>query len=386
MCSSISEVVKLTQDLVKIPSVNPDEKNISSTIYDWFVNEGIEVEQVEVIDGRKNVIARLKGTGEKPSLLLLSHMDTVPVGNEDDWTYDCFSGKIVGNKMYGRGSADMKSGAAITMTALKRCKENNIPLKGDLIVAVVIDEEDVDYLGAQSLVKTGIATSDTYILCTEPTGLELHDAQKGTVWYEINFLGKNAHGGNPQFGIDSIKGMSIFLTKLNVYISSLPYDQKNIGKASVCMGKIKGGVKINMVPDHCHCEIDIRIPKPLTSREIDDTVKQLIYETVEEVKGLRWEIKRISPDRDPVEADSSSQFYKSLLKSYKEATGKDIIISGFSAYTDAGVIATMTGNPHCIIFGPGKLENAHKVDEYVDIEEIDLGEKVLVKLAELLLS
>ena len=386
MSSNISEVVKLTQDLVKIPSVNPDEKNISDFIYKWFVKEGIDVEQVDVIDGRKNVIARIKGTGEEKPLLLLSHMDTVPVGNEKDWSYGCFSGEIAGNKMYGRGSADMKSGAAITMTALKKIKKSNIRLKGDLIAAVVIDEEAVDYLGAQSLVKTGVVSSDTFILCTEPTGLELHDAQKGTVWYEIDLFGKNAHGGNPQFGIDTIKGMSVFLTKLNDYISSLPYEQKNIGKASVCMGKIKGGVKINMVPDHCHSEIDIRIPKPLTSKEIDEKIKEFLNETVNEIKGLKWEMNRISPDRDPVEADSSSVFYKSLQKSYKELTGGEITVSGFSAYTDAGVIATMTGNPNCIIFGPGKLENAHKVDEYVDLEEIDLGEQVLVKLAELLLG
>ena len=386
MCSNISEVVKLTRDLVKIPSVNPDEKKISDFIYNWFVEEGIDVEQVEVLEGRKNVIACLRGNGESPALLLLSHMDTVPVGNEADWSYGCYSGEVTGDRMYGRGSADMKSGAAITMTAIKKIKEMGLKLKGDLIVAVVIDEEAVDYLGAQSLVETGIATSEAYILCTEPTGLELHGAQKGTVWYEIDFFGKNAHGGNPQFGIDSVKGMSIFLNKVNNYISSLPYEQLNIGKASVCMGKIKGGVKINMVPDSCHCEIDIRIPKPLTSKIIDETLTNLIEETEQEIPGLRWKIKRISPDRDPVEADSSSVFYQKLLASYKSEAGEDMTVSGFSAYTDAGVIATMTKNPNCIIFGPGKLENAHKVDEYVDLAEIDLGERVLVKLAELLLG
>lgn len=381
-----SESIELTKKLVQIPSVNPNEQKISDYIYNWFENEGIPVEQQQVLPNRSNVIVRIKGKGKGNPLMLLSHMDTVPIGNEEDWKEEPFSGIIKEGKLFGRGSADMKSGVAITMVAAKTIYNSKIKLNSDLIVAIVVDEEAIDYLGAQSLVDNNLVDENTYILCTEPTGLELHGAQKGTVWYELETFGKNAHGGNPQYGIDSVKGMSIFLNKLNDYINSSPYSQQFIGKASLCVGKISGGVKINMVPDYCKAEIDIRIPKPLTSKIVDEAIESLFNKTEIEVPGLKWKIKRICPDRDPVEADSKSSFYNSLVTSYNQVVGEEITISAFSAYTDAGVIATMTGNPNCIIFGPGKLENAHKIDEYVSVEEIANGEKVLIALVKNLLG
>jgi len=374
------EVIELTQRLVQIPSENPpgNEKEISKFIYNWFKENKIEAEMMEVLPDRSNVIARIKGESNKNPLLVLAHMDTVPAG--EGWKNDAFSGKIVEGKLYGRGSADMKSGLAVAMMAIKKIKNSGEKLQGDLIVAAVVDEEAIDYLGAQSLVKNNIADKNTLIVCTEATGLNLCKVQKGTVWYKAETFGKNAHGGNPQYGADAIHAMCIFLTNLKEHISKLPYDQEHIGKSTITIGKMKGGLKVNIVPDYCMAELDLRIPAPLDTLQADIILKNIMEQATSLVIGVTGKVTRFGPERDPIEAQDKSVIVQNLKSAYKEAIGEEIEVKGFAAYTDAGIIATMTKNNNCIIFGPGKLSNTHLVDEFVEIKEIEDAEKVLVGL------
>ncbi len=380
MDSKNSEIVELTQKLVQIPSENPlgNEKAISKFIYDWFKENKIEAEMMEVLPDRPNVIARIKGENNKNPLLLLAHTDTVPAG--EGWKNGAFSGKIIDGKLFGRGSADMKSGLAATMMAIKKVKESGKKLQGDLIVAAVVDEEAIDYLGAQSLVKNNIVDKNTLIVCTEPTGLDLCKAQKGTIWYKVETFGKNAHGGNPQFGADAVHAMSIFLKDIKDYVNQLSYYQEHIGKATITIGKIKGGLKVNIVPDYCMAELDLRIPAPLDTSQTDKILSDVMKKSASQVEGATGKVTRFGPERDPVEAQDKSVIVQNLKSAYKEVMGREVKVKGFSAYTDAGIIATMTKNNNCIIFGPGKLSNAHSVDEFVEIKEIEDAEKVLVSL------
>lgn len=380
MDSKNKEIVKLTQKLVQIPSENPlgNEKEISKFIYSWFKKNKIEAEMMEVLPDRPNVIARIKGGNNKNSLLLLAHTDTVPAGK--GWKNNAFSGRIIDGKLYGRGSADMKSGLAAAMMAIKKIKESGEKLQGDLIVAAVVDEEAIDYLGAQSLVKNNIVDKNTFIVCIEPTGLDLCKAQKGTVWYKAETFGKNAHGGNPQFGADAVHAMSIFLKNIKDCVNQLPYYQEHIGKATITIGKIKGGLKVNIVPDYCLAELDLRIPTPLDTFKADRMLDDIMKKSASQVEGVTGKVTRFGAERDPVEAQDKSVIVQGLKSAYKEIMGEEVKIKGFTAYTDAGIIATMTKNNNCIIFGPGKLCNTHSVDEFVEIKEIENAEKVLVSL------
>ena len=259
-----SEAVKLTQELIKIPSENPvgTEEAIGEFIYKWLNKLNVEVKKEEVEPGRFNIVAKLPGEVSHPNLVYIAHMDTVPIG--EGWTHEPFSAEIIDGKLYGRGSADMKGGVAAAMVAFKRIVLSKKKLKNDFIFIASVDEEGFEMKGALAAIKNGWVNRDSYVIATEPSGLTVMTAHKGPVWYEIITHGKASHAGNPQFGIDAIHAMAETLTALKQIVYELPYEDNLLGKPTVTIGKIYGGGKTNIVPAECKAEIDLRLIVPMT--------------------------------------------------------------------------------------------------------------------------
>ncbi|MCX6644490.1 MAG: M20/M25/M40 family metallo-hydrolase, partial [Candidatus Bathyarchaeota archaeon] len=136
------EITHFLSDLIRINTTNPpgNETQAANYIAQYLAKEGFKTEIIEPAPGRGNVITRLKGTGEKPSLLLLSHLDVV-AANPNEWTIDPFGGIIKDDYVYGRGAIDMKSMTAIEVLVMKLLKKNNAKLKGDVVLAATADEE-----------------------------------------------------------------------------------------------------------------------------------------------------------------------------------------------------------------------------------------------------
>src|SRR5690606_21579479 len=147
---------------------------------------------------RANVMAVLKGTGEKPALVFNGHLDVVPVG-DTPWTYDPFGAVNVGGRLYGRGTSVMKGGLVAMVMAVEALKKAGATLKGDLIISGVADEE-TGALGAKAWVQAGGLQGVGAIVIGEPTNLEVYIAEKGAFWLEITTYGKTAHGSMPDLG------------------------------------------------------------------------------------------------------------------------------------------------------------------------------------------
>ena len=135
------EITQLLIDLIRIDTTNPpgNETRAATYIAQYLINEGFKTEIIESAPGRGSIITRLKGTGEKPSLLLLSHLDVV-AANPNEWTVDPFAAVVKDGYVYGRGAYDMKSMTAIEVMVIKLLKKNNVKLKGHIVLAATADE------------------------------------------------------------------------------------------------------------------------------------------------------------------------------------------------------------------------------------------------------
>ncbi len=375
-------VIELTQSLVRIPSENPtgSEAKIGEFVADWMRRlPGVEVISYEVRPGRPNVIGLLPGQTRRPGLAYLGHMDTVPRG--EGWVHGPFDGVIEDGKLYGRGSADMKGGLAAIMVALQNLATSGQRPRKDLLVCATMDEEGTDMLGAVDLVKRGHIDRDTIIVATEPTGLKLLTAHKGVIWYEIITRGKNAHAGNPQHGVDAIHGMAKVLAALKDRVAALPHAHASLGWPSVTYGKIEGGEKTNVVPDRCRVEVDMRLVPPMTIAASAELVRQVADEVMAGFPGLKVEFRQFNIDRPPVETDPKSPVIDGFKSAIAAVTGAKAEVDGFPAYTDAAIIAAITGNPHSALYGPGRLEQAHTIDEFVATAELETAAAVLTEAA-----
>jgi succinyl-diaminopimelate desuccinylase len=380
MTKSPGAAVELTRDLVRIPSENPPatEQRVAEFVAAWLRRiPGVDVEVYEVRPGRPNVIGRLRADSGAPALAILAHMDTVPVG--DGWTKDPFGGVIENGRLYGRGACDMKAGLAAAMLALERAAASTSKRSRDLLVCATVDEEGSHMLGGVDLVSRGIVDRDTYIVATEPTNLEIIVAHKGLVWLEVEAVGKLAHAGNPQFGVDAVRAAAEFITEFHARIAALSHEHGRLGRPTATFSGVQGGIKTNVVPDRARLEIDVRLPPPMTIADVHRIAGQAAEIAERKVPGARVSCRQLNNERPPVEADERSELVGALRRAVERITGRAAVLSGFPAYTDASVIQACTGNRHGLVFGPGALAQAHTVDEYVSLDQVEACAAILVE-------
>lgn len=389
--SARDEVVKLTQELIKIKSVNPpgDELLAAELLAERLNKYGIEAEVIEVGKNRANVVAILKGKEERPALLFNGHLDVVPVGDLSAWKIDPFSGEIFDGKIWGRGATDMKSGIAAMSVAAgllaSRCK-----LKGDLYITAFAGEE-TDSIGARHYVEHNNLEGIGSIIVTEPTGLDVVIAEKGTLWLELETFGKSAHGSQPNVGVNAIEHMMLLLQEVKNAWERIPYSiDPYLSQPTINIATINGGVKTNVVPDKCIATIDFRF-LPSQSREaILEKIRETIERLRKEVKDFKAEM-RIINERQPVVTDENEEIVKVAKELGPSVVGRELGIYGVSFYTDAAIFAAKRKIP-TIILGPGEYDFeknaslAHQPNEYVRIENLEKAVMLYFEIAKRMLT
>lgn len=375
------DAVELTAKLVNIESTNPGvyEKNMGDFVEDYLKAAGVMVKRSVVSGDRTNVCGVLKGKKAHPALVFICHMDTVVKGA--GWTREAFKATIEEERMYGRGSCDMKSGFAcalssFAMAAIKVKEENIIP-EHDLVFIGTSDEEG-DMTGVEKVIEDKWVTKDDYILDGEPTDGMIQMAHKGRTWFELESKGITAHASMPDKGADAIAGISEMISYIRKEMKKCP-EHKELGKSTVTFGMINGGYSPYVVPDDAKVTIDMRLVPPMNTTRAKDIIKAAVDHAEKEVPGIKGSYK-ITGDRPPVERHEDSLLMEKLKESVEESTGKEAVVSAFTGYTDTAVIAGMTGNKNCMSYGPGMLRLAHKPDEYVEIKDIKRCQNVYERL------
>jgi acetylornithine deacetylase/succinyl-diaminopimelate desuccinylase-like protein len=329
------EITRFLSDLIRINTTNPpgNETKAANFIAQYLAKDGFKSEIIESSLGRGSIITRLKGSGEKPSLLLLSHLDVV-AANPAEWSVPPFDGTVKEGYVYGRGAYDMKGMTAVEVLTLKLLKKNNVPLKGDVVLAATADEEKGGEEGAGYLLRDHKEKIWCPYVLNEGGGLAipqkkgnvypLQTAEKGILWFKIKAKGTPGHGSTPNTADNAIVRMNKVITKLGeykpetLYVPTLreflgevakinpelePHFSKLLSnpaqseqilddlaktdkalaeeirprtKTTITPTIIHGGVKENIIPSECEAVFDCRVLPGQSVEETLATIKNLV--------------------------------------------------------------------------------------------------------------
>lgn len=366
------DAVQLTKEMVKIKSysfMENQEEEISKYILDFFTENGITPYRTEIVPGRYNTFAILKGEDSEnnPSLLLTGHMDTVPAYDFKE----AFTAREDADYLYGRGSCDMKGALAAMMCAMVNIKESGTKLKGDLIFCGVADEEEAG-IGTESLIKTG--PEATYAVIGEPTKLEIALGHKGLEWIEISFKGKKVHGGAQKDGVNAIMMAGRFLHKLET--EYLPKLEKRthpvLGTATLNIGTITGGDQPSTVADKCSIRLDRRCLTDETIAQVYEELQAICDELHEEDPKFEAEIRDVFNGETMPHIPFCTDENSPLVKAAENALGREgmtPVLTCFPAWSDAGFMNALTKS-ECIVLGPGDLSVAHSIHEKISKRQL----------------
>jgi succinyl-diaminopimelate desuccinylase len=374
----VEQTVEDTVALVRIDSQNPGalEASCGAWVEQRLRAAQVPVTSAPVTGSRTNVVGSVRG-GDAPRLVLLAHMDTVPVG--EGWTVEPLGGTVRDGRIYGRGSADMKAGLAVALNLLETLAQGPPP-PGDVVLCATVDEEGPEMAGAHALVQDAFVREGDQVLALEPTGLRLRIAQVGLRWVELVAHGRMAHAGRAHLGVDANRFVARIVELVGERVAALPHEDELLGRPLFTCGTVSGGVAVNVVPSLCRARFDLRFVPPLTSEAIVALVREAAEEALEAYPGSSYELHPLGPARPPVRAAEDAPVVERLRAAYEEITGNPLAsggADGHEAYTDASMISALTGSTSCTVFGPGSSDVAHTADEYVEIDEIEIASRVL---------
>jgi len=368
-----NEIIKLAQDLVRVPSFSSDAKGlsaISQIISEEMKKIGFSVELIEVEKGLTNVIGKFRGSATAPWILFNGHTDVVPVPRDEDWIVRPFSAEIKDGRIYGRGACDMKGGLAAMLAAPKIVFSLLPEYKGNIILTATVDEEIGGFKGMKYVVEQGIK-ADMGIVC-EPTELKIVNVCKGLLWLRLRTKGKSAHGAMPEQGINAIYKMSKILNALENYnFKQTPLEV--LGKPTMNVGSIGGGTKLNIVPDSCEAEIDIRYLPNQNHLQIIDDLEKVVSELREKDPQIEAVIEMIRY-RSPVEISKEEKVIKIIMGAVKKILGKYPEFRGMVTAADSEYLVN-AGIPS-VMFGPGSEQLAHSSNEWIAIDDILTAVKI----------
>ncbi len=367
-------VLELLQRLIRIPSVNPslasDEKAgageaaVADYARGWLAERGIDAWLEEVAPGRPNVVARV-GDGTGPTLVLCAHMDTV---SADGMSIPPFEPRVNGNRVYGRGSYDMKGGAASVMAAAAALGDDGVA--GRVMVALVVDEEYAS-IGADDFVKRHEADG---CIITEPTEGRLILSHKGFVWAEIITTGQAAHGSRWDLGVSAIGKMGQIVAELERFDQEQLRERTHpqVGPASIHCSVIEGGVGISTYAPECRLRVERRTLPGETPEQVADELQRVVRESGEDAEV------RCFFDRPPLVCDPDTRVARCARDAAREVVGQSPVETGVAYWTDAAIFAA-AGIP-TLNYGPGG-DGAHGAVEWVDLDSVVSCARVLTEAA-----
>jgi acetylornithine deacetylase len=361
----MKELEQLLSNLVATDSVNPDlvagapgESKIAGFIAQWLETAGVEVQLIESIPGRSNVMGIAHGTGGGKTLLLNGHMDTVGMGGMQD----PLAPVIKNGRLFGRGAYDMKGGLAACMTAMAAVKKER--LRGDVVFTAVVDEEYASQ-GTQQLAKRFRADG---AIVAEFTELQLITAHRGFAWFEVETRGQAAHGSRPDLGIDAIVKMGkvlVELEKLDLTLRSKP-SHPLLGSGSIHASLIHGGNELSTYPDRCILSIERRTLPGETTVQIEREMQAIIDTIQKSDTSFRAVVLR-GLERASLETSEEAGIVKAVQAAAGKVMKRPLPIAGVQFWTDAALLSA-AGIPS-VLLGPSG-SGAHADEEWVDLASV----------------
>lgn len=362
------DAVRWTQELVKIPSENPPGSELACAQYcaELLTALGMEVHLDPFAPGRANVVA-YAGNRDELGIVLNGHIDTVPAN--EGWHTPPFSAAIHDGCIWGRGSADMKSGCAAMMAAAKYILQSGIPYRRGLALTFVSDEECRN-AGAERMLQTVSLSADACIVC-EPTQLQIHYGNRGFTSFYIRTHGKSCHGCEPGNGENAIYKMAGVLTKLEKFAHKLESrTNPQLGKVTLSTGVIRGGLSLNMVPDLCEIEVESRVFPGMDAESMRKELQEELGDAAEVVVRSNLLASLVAED---------SEIVQNAACCIAQTLGRKAVVDKFPACSEASYFSVKYGIP-TILLGPGDIGCAHKPNEFVPVSEVKQAVEIYTRM------
>jgi acetylornithine deacetylase/succinyl-diaminopimelate desuccinylase-like protein len=237
--------------------------------------------------------------------------------------------------------------------------------------------------GAHALVHEGLIEPTDSVLALEPTGTRLRIAQVGLRWLEVTVTGRQCHAGRAHLGIDANHVMARVIEQIKNTIGALGIEDPVLGPPRVTCGTLTGGVATNVVPGSATATFDVRLVPPLSPDDITAIVERAVAAAVAGFDGAGYAVTPLGPSRPSVRASEQARLVTGLRAAFEHVTGNALASGGddgHEAYTDASMIAALTGSDRCTVFGPGSSDVAHTVDEYVPLDDLSVVGATLAQL------
>lgn len=371
-----SYTLRLSEEMIAIPSVTSDEEALALYIRDKLESYGMETELNHVADGRPNVHGVMKGSKPGKRLDYNAHTDTVPAG--DDWLTDPFKATIKEDKLYGRGACDMKTGIACSLNMLKAVADSGVDFKGELSFSGVVDQEATD-IGAWAMMKQekwrsldGIVL--TYSYCgdeTKPIPLGL----TGKLLYNVNVKGKAAHGFRPHLGINAVEDAAKIIANLDKLEQK---EHPDFGKGTVCTLKTEGGYKKYsvVVPESARFEVNrLIVPGESLQYALDDMGR--LVKSLDLKSEVDIDVK--PPKYEPYICTRDEPLMRILHEKYQQVMEKEPLYEHAYGITNANIFQGEQGIP-CIHIGPER-GGAHQPNEHVKLEWLPPVSEMYARIA-----
>ncbi len=382
-----AEVVALTRELIAVPSENPpgDERAVAALCAERL--RALGAEDVRIAGGspeRPNVLAHLPGRRPGPTLLLCGHVDTKPPGELADWTSDPFAAEVRDGRLYGLGACDMKGGVAAILVAAAALLEGDGIDRGAVAIALTADEEGGSTLGASWLARNGLLAADAAII-PEAAGIDrdwemLAIGCRGGALFRVDVTGTTGHTAlaDRDGGTTATLAAARLIDRLDRGLRRLPGAAVNIGAT------ISGGVNYGVRAATASFRCDVRFPDELTVADIDAVIGDTLARFGDEHPGVTTNVRDDEIEGAPYAATAvapDSAVARACREAAADVLGTAPPDAIFPAATDSLFVQGIAGIPTMPAFGPGRLREAHRPDEYVSLSSLELAPQLLEQAA-----
>jgi succinyl-diaminopimelate desuccinylase len=351
--------ISLTRSLLHFDTVNPPGREADCARHAGRLLEewGYRVAYQEFAPGRTSVIARAGGNDSKAPLCLTGHLDVVPLGSRA-WKHDAFAGESDGDRLYGRGSSDMKAGVAAMLVAAQAFAGK---LEGTAGVVIVLTaSEENGCIGSRHLAELpALMGRAGAIVVGEPSANQPYVGHKGSLKFHAAFRGVSAHGSMPELGENAIYKAARAVAALeNFDFHAHPHPV--MGSPTMNVGTIEGGAGVNLVPDAARIGVDIRTVPGMDHAALLARLKGALGEADLDVFS----------DLPPVWTEPQEAWMRRVFELCKPILGATPEVHTATYMTDAANLRKVYGGAPTVVLGPGEPQQAHQTDEYCSMERI----------------
>ena len=374
------ELVRLTQELVRIPSVyrpeepEGNENDVARFVVDYLRDAGFETRTEEAAPGRPNVWAVWEGDSTGKTLLFEAHTDVVTEGGAQEWDHPPFGAQRDEGRIYGRGACDTKGNLAAAVVAVRAIRDSGVAFPGTLVLCHPVDEEGM-MVGIKAFIQNGHAGGvDAAVIC-EPEENQICTRQKGALRVEVSVRGRMAHGAMPLSGVNPVTRAARFV----VAVEEL--EREEIGRhgedpflgypsltPTILMGPELGEPQINVIPASAYVALDIRTIPAQSHRDLVERLRDILARLAADDPDFDATFEVIE-ERPPTETQKKEPLVSAMARATTYLTGEEPRYNGVPGATDGTILHAWAGIP-IVTTGAGNREIPHHADEWVDEEEL----------------